>query len=201
MSNGTFAVNVLKPGEKKRRATISSKVFLIILPFVIWIGMSAGLYYFLYLPVYNQIQTQKERLKTLNHELINLGALYHSLESQQAMYLRASGESIDWSPKLIALGLAIPEGLRIKQLSLFRDEKGKGKPRTLDIYGRTCSPSHKESLDRIATFIEEMNRAPSFRREFLPLEFIYSQVQDEKEGTMEFKVSALTRSIRGGEMH
>ena len=87
----------------------------------------------------------------------------------------------------------IPKGLWISRLIFVKDEKSKNKSQLLDIYGQTISSSHKESLDKIAVFIEKMNKEAAFLKEFSPLEFNYSQLLDEENRLMNFKLSSLAK--------
>lgn len=199
--NTTFNINILAPGKKKKKYPTSNILLLFILPLITWMLAAGGLYLFYYLPTYNVRQKQQQNLQNLSYEEARLNALHRKLEKQQTMYLLASGESIDWSSKLISFSLMIPKDLWINRLIFVKDEKSKNKSRLLDIYGQTISTSHKESLDKIAVFIEKMNKEAAFRKEFSPLEFNYSQLLDAENRLMNFKLSSLAKFAQRTDKH
>lgn len=196
--NKPFNINILAPGKKKKPYSISQSILLFLLPFFTWVIVAGSLYVFFYLPTCKKRQSQQQSLEKFNQEQVVLADLRCKLEKQQSIYLLASGEAIDWSSKLMLFSLMAPKDLWISKLIFARDEKSKDKC-LLDIYGQTISTSHKESLDKIAVFIEKMNNAPSFRKEFSPLEFNYSQLQDEKKRIMDFKLSSLAQFVKKGD--
>jgi len=171
------------------------------LPFLTWMIVAGGLYLFYYLPTYRVRQKQQQNLQKLNYEEARLDTLHRELKKQQIMYLLASGESIDWSAQLLSFSLMIPKDIWISRLLFVKDKKSKNKSRLLDIYGQTISMSHKESLDKIAVFIEKMNKEAAFRKEFSPLEFNYSQLLDKKNGLMDFKISSLAKFTQKADKH
>ena len=191
--NTTFNINILAPGTKKKKYPTSNMILLFILPLIAWMLLAGGLYFLYYLPTYKEKQKQEQNLQKLHYEEARLNTLHRKLEKQQTMYLIASEENIDWSSKLISFSLIIPKGLWISRLIFVKDEKSKNKSQLLDIYGQTISSSHKESLDKIAVFIEKMNKEAAFLKEFSPLEFNYSQLLDEENRLMNFKLSSLAK--------
>jgi|GEM_PF-3481707 len=191
--NNTFTINVLTPGQRKARE--ANKAIFFLLPLIIWGGLAYSLYAGVYVPTCQQIIRQQDTLRELDLELTQISALQTKLENQQALCLAASAERIDWSSKLISISLLIPEDIWITKI-LFAEEKSTDKPPVLEIYGQTVSRSNRESLDKIAIFIEEMNRNDSFCQDFSPLEFVYSQLQSEHKNIVDFKLSSLARTDR-----
>jgi len=198
--NNVFTINVLTPGQRKARYGEANKTLFLLLPILIWLILAYGLYTYVYLPTSDQIQRQQTSLRDLNLELTRLSALKSKLEKQQALYRAASGERVDWSAKLISFSLLIPEDIWITRI-LFAADDGtpSDKPPALEIFGQTVSTSNKESLDKIAIFVEEINKDTSFCQDFFPLEFVYSQLQDEQKRLMEFKLSSLARIAQRGD--
>lgn len=199
--NTTFNINILAPGKKKKKYPTSNMILLFMLPLITWMLVAGGLYLFYYLPTYKVRQKQQQNLQNLSYEEARLKTLHRKLEKQQTMYLVASRESIDWSSKLISFSLMIPKDIWISRLLFVKDEKSKNKSRLLDIYGQTISMSHKESLDKIAVFIEKMNKEAAFRKEFSPLEFNYSQLLDAENRLMNFKLSSSAKFAQRTDKH
>ncbi|MEW6379042.1 MAG: hypothetical protein AB1611_05485 [bacterium] len=199
--NSTFTINVLTPGQRKVRYAEANKVLFFLLPVVIWAVLAYGLYAGIYLPICQQIREQQTTLGELNLELTRLNSQQSKLKSQQDLCLAASGERIDWSAKLVSFSLLIPEDIWITRVLFAEEEKSADKLPALEIYGQTVSRSNRESLDKIAIFIEEMNKDDSFRQDFSPLEFVYSQLQNEQKNIVDFKLSSLARTaqVQGGD--
>ena len=199
--NKPFNINILSPGKKKKKYSISHTILLFLLPLFTWIIVAGGLYLFLYSPTCKKRQNQQQHLQKFKQEQTHLTDLRRKLEKQKTMYFLTSGEGIDWSSKLMLFSVMVPKDLWISKLIFAKDEKSKDKSYLLDIDGQTISTSHKESLDKIALFIEKINRAPSFYKEFSPLEFNYSQLLDEKNRIMDFKLSSRSKFVKEGDEH
>lgn len=197
--NTTFTINVLAPGQRKAQYGEASKSLLLLLPILTWVILAFCLYVYIYQPTCDQIQVQQMSLRERNLDLTRLNALRSKLEKQQALFLAASNERVDWSSKLISFSLLIPDDIWITRISFAENEKPTDKPAVLEIYGQTVSQTHKESLDKIAIFIDEINKDSSFRQDFSPIEFIYSQLQDEQKNIMDFKLSSLAKVAQIGE--
>ncbi len=201
--NNVFTINVLTPGQRKTRygEAYQGKTLFLLFPVLAWAVLAYGLYAYIYLPTCEQIQRQQIALRDLNLDLTRLSALRSKLENQQTLYRAASGERVDWSSKLVSFSLLIPEDIWITRIFFAEedDDKPTDKPPVLEIYGQTISTSNKESLDKIAIFIEEINKDTSFGQDFSPMEFVYSQLQDEQKRIMEFKLSSLARAAQRGD--
>lgn len=197
--NNTFSINVLAPGQGKVRYAEANKVLFFLLPIIIWAVLAYGLYAGIYLPICQQIREQQTTLGELNLELTRLNSRQRKLENQQALCLAASGERIEWSSKLISFSLLIPKDIWITKVLFAAEEKPADNLPVLDIYGQTISTSNRESLDKIAIFIEEMNKDDSFRQDFSPLEFVYSLLQNEQKNIVDFKLSSLARTAQARE--
>jgi len=198
--NNIFTINVLTPGQRKTRYGEANKTLLLLLPLLAWAVLAFGLYAYIYLPTYEQIQRQQIAQRDLNLDLTRLSALRSKLENQQTLYLSASGERVDWSSKLVSFSLLIPEDIWITRIFFAEEDNAPpDKPPVLEIYGQTISTSNKESLDKIAIFIDEINNDASFCQDFSPMEFVYSQLQDEQKRIMEFKLSSLARVAQRGD--
>jgi hypothetical protein len=198
--NNVFTINVLTPGQRKARYGEADKTIFLLFPILIWMLLAYGLYTYIYLPTFEQIQRQQMSLRDLNLDLTRLSALRSKLEKQQTLYGAVSSERVDWSSKLVSFSLRIPEDIWITKIFFAEDDKSTDKPPVLEIYGQTISTSNKESLDKIAIFIEEINKDISFRQDFFPMEFVYSQLQDEQKRIMEFKLSSLARIAQAAQI-
>ena len=197
--NNVFTINVLTPGQRKARYGEASRALFLLLPILIWAVLAFGLYVYIYLPTCEQIQLQQMTLRDLNLELTRLSALRSKLEKQQALYAVASRERVDWSSKWVSVSLLIPEDIWITRVSFTEDDTPTDKPPVLEIYGQTISASNKETLDKIAIFIEGINRDASFSQDFFPVQFVYSQLQDEQKHIMEFKLSSQAKAAQRGD--
>ncbi len=187
----TFNINILNPDQKKKKSLDSSTPLLLFIPLFIWIIFGLSFFLFLYRPTNNEIQRQNIKLGQLNQELSSLESLKNELEKQQELYLKVSSEGVHWSSKLLSFGLIIPNNLWISKLIFTKD---KNKKYLLDIYGQSFSPSKKESLDKIAQFIEGLNETSSFQKDFFPAEFIYSQLHSKDDRIVDFRLSS---SVKG----
>ncbi|MEW5803983.1 MAG: hypothetical protein AB1847_17950 [bacterium] len=197
--NNTFTINVLTPGQRKARYGESNKTIVLLLPILTWLILAYGLYTFMYLPTYSHIQRQQMTLRDLNLDLTRLNALRSKLEKQQALYLSTAGERVGWSSKLASFSLLIPDDIWITRIFFAEQDGAPGKPPVLEIFGQTVSRTKQESLDKIAIFIEDVNKDSSYRLDFYPIEFIYSQLRDEQKSIMDFKLSSLAKAAQIGD--
>lgn len=193
-----FRINVLDPGQRKNRQSLSPKLIYLLIPLLVWFIMGSSLYFIFYLPNYREIERQEQARQVFEQELRTLNARQEKIEQERSLYQQASRECTYWTTKLISLSLSIPNNVWISTIDFLLNNKNTDQGRTLDIYGHTISTSHIESLDKIAVFIEEVNRASSFHKDFQPFNFISSQLGDETSRIMNFHLSSTAKNLQIG---